>query len=184
MKPIVLLLSLAALVTGYAHASPITCPQAAVEGAEAKQFSEQHAKTYLKAENLLLREDNPAEAISVLAPLRASNALNTYERQAILTLLAAAHMHLEEYREAASLLERGLHLGSSEPIGAQMRTYSNIIELYRYSDDSVSEARILQVWSACGGDEAALLETLNRRRERCGPDATPRSLCIKPVDAD
>lgn len=158
--------------TGSANASPNGCPSTLFDVDDLLEFKERHGDAYTAAETYYLVKRDFGSALSMLDTLLAQDDLNDYGRSSILRLIAAIHLEQGRVELAAQALEQALRLGAIKPIQRQLLPFGSAVRLFREMEDTEGEARIIRLWTVCGGEESDLLDWLNN----CGSDL--HSICL------
>lgn len=155
-----------------ASATPIGCPSTPFDGDDLLEFKERHGDAYTAAETHYFAKRDFGTALSMLDTLLAQDDLNNYGRSSVLRLIAVIHLEQGRDELAAQALEQALRLGADKPIQRQLLPYASAVRLFREMEDTDGEARIIRLWTSCGGDEGDLLYWLSN----CGSDL--RSICL------
>ncbi|MEL6662729.1 MAG: hypothetical protein AAFO57_02700 [Pseudomonadota bacterium] len=142
------------------------------QSCEATGFGKQSGQIYLSAENALLRDENPAQALAYLNQLRAGT-LNCYEEGAVLRLSAAVKVESgEDYAGAIQDLKTAMARGYMSNEEA-VKTQYNIAQLHMSLREYRQAAAYLNRWVELGGvpdrDQKWRLAVIN---QKSGDDAT------------
>jgi len=131
--------------------APLLAPGAAhAESCAVSEFGKETGTLYLAAENALLKERDPAGALTYLEALR-TQPLNCYEEGALLRLSAAVNVEVGDYEDAIadliSAMEQGL-LPQSETA----RTLYSLAQLYSSLGDHSASLAYMNRWLEAGGE--------------------------------
>jgi len=152
---------LAIAMAGSAHtqAQPAQC--------EATEFGSKTGQAYLEAENLLIAEEKPQEALAALNKVR-SMELNCYEEGAILRLGAAIKVQVGDYQGAVGDLKSAIE-GGYVPADQVAQTWYNISQLHMQSNNIPKALEAMNRWIREGGqpdrDQKWQLAVLNHKAE-------------------
>lgn len=144
-----LLIKAGLAISAFFAASLASTPAIYAQGCTETQFGTKTGERYLKAENAMTGEDNPAKAVQLATELRTAVALNCYEQGIVARLLAAAYIKMGQTTNAVRELESSIRLGVI-PAKDVPQTYYNIAQLY-LQDENLNKAKeYMQKWLASG----------------------------------
>lgn len=131
------------------------------------EWQDQTKKDYREAERLLIIERAPEEALIVSNKLL-NGRLNPTERSAVLLLIAAIHINLDDELNAAIAIEESVRAYPPTPNLPHVEPFLRAIELYDAADDHKGVKRIRRLWASLGGDPILLAEQETRWASRPG----------------